>query len=127
MFGLNPLATRVIGGIVIALALLALILTLGYCQSRREAATARATGEVATGQANAAKGAVETLDGQMRAETVNRDTEARNRQDILNAENAKNAAGDAGNRGIRALCDRLLYKSDPRCVELQRANRPDAP
>lgn len=110
----------------IAAALIIALLVVGYCSQRREAATARSEGRVATGQATAAKGAVETTDGQLKAETTNRDLEARNRQDILNAENADQAAGDAGDAGLRAICRRVQYRTDLRCVELLGPYRPDA-
>jgi len=104
MFGLNKTATRIvqIGAIVVALCFLLAILTM--CSSRREAATARAEGKVASGQANAGNAAVGAIDGQMKAQSDLEAQERINQGNILNAPDAKTDAGETGNAGRAALC-----------------------
>ena len=126
MIQLDATARRIVTFGVLFVVLVFAGLTLAWCNSNDKAARSAAEGRVATGQANAGKGAVAATDGQLKAETSNRDLEARNRQDILNAENSNKDAGDAGSRGLRALCSRVRYQSDLRCVELRRADRADA-
>lgn len=90
-------------------------LALGW---HNRASRSAAEGKVATAQANAAGTAVIVSDGQNQAEVASRETEAANREDILNAPNASETAGDAGLRGMRSLCGRVQYRSDPRCAGL---------
>ena len=91
--------------IVMAVAVLTVaILTLAYCQSRRDAAVARSEARVATGAANAGNAAVGAIDGQAKAQGELEAQERINQGNILNAPDAKTDAGETGNAGRAALC-----------------------
>lgn len=91
-----------VGVLIVALLFVGAILTM--CSARREAATARAEGKVASGQANAGNAAVGAIDGQMKAQSDLEAQERINQGNILNAPDAKTDAGETGNAGRAALC-----------------------
>jgi hypothetical protein len=91
-----------IGALIVVLLLAGTVLTM--CQGRREAATARAEGKVASGQADAGNAAVGAIDGQMKAQGELEAQERINQGNILNALDAKTDAGETGNAGRAALC-----------------------
>lgn len=116
MFGLTPAITRVV--LIIAGLLVIVALTLGYCSQRKKAKRSATQAEIAQAQAGLGR---EALDKEGAITTSERDNAAqteKNRQDIEGATNAKDSAGDAGERGLRALCQRMQYRSDPRCAGL---------
>lgn len=123
---MDATARRIVGLGVLACVLIALVLTLGWCNSSRDAAKARGEGRVADAQAGLGSDAAEITAGQTQAEAENAARTGRNREDILNAENANENAGAAGDAGLRALCQRVQYRGSQRCIELLGPNRPDA-
>jgi len=105
------------------LALLAIVglclLALAYCDARKDAKEASSRATVAQSQAKLGEDAADITAGVVAAQNDLDDLERQNREDILDAENASQDAGDAGNRGLRALCRRVSYQSDPRCIGLR--------
>ncbi len=79
-------------------------LALSVCNARRDAATARQEGKVASGTVKAGSAAVEAVDGQMKAQSDLEAQERTNQGNILNAPDAKTNAGETGNAGRAALC-----------------------
>ena len=124
--GLDAIVRRVIVLTLIALALIVVGLTVGYCSQREAMGRAKFEGRVSDTQAGLGADAAKTTAGQVQAEADNAAQTGRNREDILDAENAKDSAGDAGSRGLRAVCSRVSYRDSERCVELRRADRADA-
>lgn len=116
MFGLTPALTRIV--LIIVGLLVIIALTLGYCSQRDKAKRSATQAEIAQAQAGLGR---EALDKEGAINTSERENSAqteKNRQDIEGATNAKDSAGDAGERGLRALCQRVQYRSDPRCAGL---------
>jgi len=113
-FSIRTIALLIVSALVV-------VMVLATCAvvSRRDASERAVEGKVTSAQASAAGTASAVSDGQNQAETASRETEAKNREEILNAPNASETAGDAGNRGLLALCQRVQYQSDPRCVGLR--------
>ena len=119
-----PSLKTILIAVVIVLCLVAVFSTRAACTS---GALTRFNGRVADSQAGLGADAAKTTAGQVQAEADNAAQTGRNREVILDAENANDSAGDAGDRGLRALCERVRYRDSVRCVELRRADRPDAP
>lgn len=117
--GRFPLRTILIAAVII-MCLLAVLSWRSACTS---ADKARREASVAAAQASVGKTAATASDEQMQAEAANRDTEAQNREDILNAANANETAGDAGLATLRALCRRVQYHADPKCIRLRESDR----
>jgi hypothetical protein len=124
--GLDAVVRRAITIVGLALLLVVVGLTVGYCSQADRVARAKFEGRVADTQAGLGADAATTTAGQVQAEADNAAQTGRNREDILNAENANQSAGDAGDRGLRAVCRRVSYRDSERCVELRRADRADA-
>jgi hypothetical protein len=124
--GLDAIVRRAIVLTTIAMALIVVGLSVGYCNAAKDTARAKFEGRVAGTQAGLGAEAATTTAGQVQAEADNAAQTGRNREDILNAENATDSAGDAGDRGLRVICSRMRYRDSERCVELRRADRADA-
>lgn len=123
MFGLDKTAARIvqIGAIVVVLIFLGL--TLAYCQSRQEAATARSEAKVATGAANAGNAAVGAIEGRYERDAAT-DAQTKSNADFIEgADNAEQDAGEAGRRGWIAYC-RRVRDNHPKCAGLLQADRP---
>lgn len=119
MFGLDKAALRIVS-ILSGIALICVLcFGLAFCHQRDKAQKARGEAAVATSQANLGKDASNITAGVVEAEKGLSEVERQNREDINNATNANESAGDAGNRGLRALCRRVQYASDPRCAGLR--------
>ena len=116
MFGLTQFLTRVVLGI--ALVLIIVALTLGYCSQRGKAKRSATEAEIAQAQAGLGREALDKEGAISASERENAAQTEKNRQDIEGATNAKDSAGDAGERGLRHLCARMQYRSDPRCARL---------
>lgn len=118
MFGLSDTLTKILSAITLVIVLVVLVLTLGYCSQHEKAKRSSTQAEIAQAQAGLGR---EALDKEGAINTSERENAAqteKNRQDIEGAINAKDSAGDAGERGLRALCQRVQYRSDPRCAGL---------
>lgn len=118
MFGLSDTLTKILSAITFVIALVVVVLTIGYCSQREKAKRSATQAEIAQAQAGLGR---EALDKEGTINTSERENAAqteKNRQDIEGATNAKDSAGDAGERGLRALCQRVQYRSDPRCAGL---------
>lgn len=118
MFGLSDTLTKILSAITLVIVLVVLVLTVGYCSQREKAKRSATQAEIAQAQAGLGR---EALDKEGAINTSERENAAqteKNRQDIEGATNAKDSAGDAGERGLRALCQRVQYRSDPRCAGL---------
>lgn len=110
-----------------AVVLFCFVVAIGlYLDQRGKASRSAAEGRVAVGQSNVAIGAMKAAEGQAKAELDGAAQTQQNQADIQGADNATNTAGDAGSRGLRALCGRVQYRSDKRCVELLRNDRANA-
>lgn len=122
MFVLDKTATRVvqIGAIVVVLIFLGL--TLAYCQSRQEAATANAKAREATAQANAGSAAVRATEGRYERDAATDAQTKSNADFIQRADNAEQDAGEAGRRGWIAYC-RRVRDNHPKCAGLLQADR----
>lgn len=123
---LDTLMKRVVSLSVLALIMVLILFAASLCHQKDKAA--RATAENRTSQAQAGLGsdAAVITDAQTKAESENASVTTRNRDDILNADNAHENAGDAGDAGLRSICNRVLYRDSPRCVELRRTDRANA-
>lgn len=118
MFGLSDTLTKILSAITLVIVLVVVVLTVGYCSQREKAKRSATQAEIAQAQAGLGR---EALDKEGAINTSERENAAqteKNRQDIEGATNAKDSAGDAGERGLRALCQRVQYRSDPRCAGL---------
>ncbi len=118
MFGLSASLTKILSAVALVLLLVVKILVMGYCSQRDKAKRSATEAEIAQAQAGLGR---EALDKEGAINTSERENAAqteKNRQDIEGATNAKDSAGDAGERGLRALCQRVQYRSDPRCAGL---------
>lgn len=118
MFGLSETLTKILSAVTLVIVLVVVVLTLGYCSQRDKAKRSATQAEIAQAQAGLGR---EALDKEGAINTSERENAAqteKNRQDIEGATNAKDSAGDAGERGLRALCQRVQYRSDPRCAGL---------
>ena len=115
MFGLDKTATRIVQIGTLAVVLIFLGLTLAYCQSRKDAATANAKAREATAQANAGSAAVRATEGRYERDAAT-DAQTKSNADFIEgADNAKESAGDAGVRGRAAYC-RRMRNNDPICA-----------
>lgn len=112
---LDKAVQRIIGWLLVAVVLGALLLAVSTCHNLRQAQDRRAEDRVADAQAKAAERAIDTQAKATKdAEAV--DTTTRNNQrDILNADNAKQDAGDAGRILRDGLCARRVYADHPSC------------
>lgn len=124
---LTDAGKRLVAISLTVLLLVLIVVGLSYCHERRKAQTAKANERVADAQATLGADAAITTADQVAAESENAGQTAKNREDILRAENANETAGDAGDRGLRVLCERVQYRNSERCIELRRADRADAP
>lgn len=118
MFGLSDTLTKILSAITLVIVMVVLVLTVGYCSQREKAKRSATQAEIAQAQGGLGR---EALDKEGAINTSERENAAqteKNRQDIEGATNAKDSAGDAGERGLRALCQRVQYRSDPRCAGL---------
>lgn len=118
MFGLSDTPTKILSAITLVIVLVVLVLTLGYCSQREKAKRSATDAEIAQAQAGLGREALDKEGSINTSERENAAQTAKNRQDIEGATNAKDSAGDAGERGLRALCQRVQYRSDPRCAGL---------
>ena len=112
----NPVT---IGIAIVVLCLALAILTT--CQSRREAATARAEQNRGEVQAGVGKAASDAENRQRLEEKAGADVTQRNTDTINEADNARDDAGEAGRRGWVAYCERqrVLGRNLPaRCARL---------
>ena len=108
---------------VLIVVLIFLGLTLAYCQSRQEAATANAKTREATAQANAGSAAVRATEGRYERDAAT-DAQTKSNADFIeDAENAGQDAGEAGRRGWVAYC-RRVRDNHPKCSGLLQADRP---
>lgn len=118
MFGLSNTLIKILSAITLVIVLVVMLLTLGYCGQREKAKRSATQAGIAQAQAGLGR---EALDKEGAINTSERENAAqteKNRQDIEGATNAKDSAGDAGERGLRALCQRVQYRGDPRCAGL---------
>ncbi len=116
---LDRTATRIvtIGGIIVALSLLGF--GASYCHQRNVTERARIDGRVSEGETRAADAATGAVADYADRQADRVEIDRRNRDEILSAPNADDSAGDAGDVGLRVLCDRPAYRSDPICLRLK--------
>ena len=111
--GLDAVVRRVIVLTLIALALVVIGLTVGWCNAAKDTQEAEGKASVATSQGNLGADALSRADD---LNAANREGEAqtgRNTDFITGAENAKTDAGEAGDRGRLAFCDRQRMRQRP--------------
>jgi hypothetical protein len=123
---LDGFMRKVVALSVLALILVLILFTVSFCHQRDKAARSSAENRTSQAQAGLGSDAAIITDAQTKAESENASITTRNRDDILNADNAHENAGDAGDAGLRSVCNRVLYRDSPRCVELRRTDRANA-
>lgn len=118
MFGPSDTLTKILSAIALVIVLVVMLLTLGYCSQREKTKRSATQAEIAQAQAGLGRDALNKEGAINTSERENAAQTEKNRQNIEGANNAKDSAGDAGERGLRALCQRVQYRSDPRCAGL---------
>lgn len=116
---MDTIVRRVIVISVIMLAIVLIGLTVGLCSARDKASMADANTRIAEGQTNASNAATAAVADYADRQTDRAETERKNRDEILSAPNAGDSAGPAGDAGLRVLCERAAYRSDPVCLRLK--------
>jgi hypothetical protein len=110
---MDATARRIVGFGILVCVLIALFLTLGWCNSDRQAAKARGEGRVADAQAGLGSDAMKRADDVTQADAAGRVATQQNTDFITGADNANETAGEAGNRGRLAFCDRQRVRKQP--------------